>query len=111
MIATVTTENRKLIETVSVLATAKPVRIELSRQIIVEFEFEKTEDEKRGLKLSVEDNVLKVHLKNFDGSLGSSTIEPIEIGNYQGKKLYIHFSVHGMGNDIKLLVCSFWGEI
>lgn len=104
----VSTGNKTLIETCSVVANEEPVRIELGPTIVLQFEFENIKGAKQNLNLSVVDNVLVIHLQNFNNPLGTASAEPIEIGTYQNQRLFIHFSVHAIGEKTKLLTCSFW---
>lgn len=104
----VSTGNRTLIDTCSVVANEEPIRIELTPTIVLQFEFENTEDEKQKLNLNVIENVLVVRLQNFNNPLGTASATPIEIGTYQNERLFIHFSVNAIGDKTKLLTCSFW---
>ena len=100
--------NKTLIESCSFVATIEPIRIELSPTVIVQFEFENTEDKQTNLNLNVLDGVLVIHLQNFNNPLGTAPLQPIEIGTYHNQPLFIHFSAHAIGDGAKLITCSFW---
>lgn len=104
----VSTGNRTLIDTCSIVVNNEPIRVELSPTIVLQFEFENTTDKKQNLNLEVVDGILVVRLQNFNNPLGTAPAEPIEIGTYQNQPLFVHFSIHTMGDKAKLLTCSFW---
>lgn len=66
------------------------------------FEFTKDGDSE-GVVLKSEviepNKILKLILVNFDSDLGAGTIKPIEIGTYDGQKLFLGFRAHTMTNS------------
>jgi hypothetical protein len=110
-------DNFVLLDTFSmVLIKNKPLKLKIAEDIILIFELI---DDKNNKKTSfstelVDKITLKFKLENFNNPLGASTAEPLLIGDYKGKKLYIHISVYAIGdNDLdktKTFVCSLFQE-
>ena len=61
---------------------------------------------------NAENNTIEYKCLNFNNSLGTGTSKPVEIGAFNGKKLYIHFWIYAMGNDrdTRRLEYSIWKE-
>ncbi len=106
--------NKSLLTTVSVvLISGEPVEIKLQPDVIIQISFVEEKNGKNSISFSIENERLIVTLQNFNNPLGSSTRTPIEIGDINGKKLFMHFLVHAVGNDnekTRLLNCSFFTE-
>lgn len=114
MEVTVSQGKKTLLTTVSiVLISGESVEIKIPPDIIIQLSFLENKEEKQSMSFSIENEKLKVVLKNFTNPLGSSTRNPIEIGTIDNKKLYMHFIIHAIGNDnekTRLLNCSFFTE-
>lgn len=114
MAITVSQGKKTLLTTVSVvMISGEPVDIKIEPDIIIQIAFVEDKNEKNFISFSIENECLKVKLQNFNNPLGSSTRTPIEIGDINGKKLFMHFIVHAIGNEnekIRLLNCSFFTE-
>ena len=106
-------ENFVLVETVNMVAIGgRPISIQIAPDMKVTFIFEGEEDKDQDIKFEIEGNNLKIRLKNFNNSLGTSTIEPIKIGDVNGKGLFVHFYVITIGSKVKTrtFTCSFFLE-
>lgn len=63
--------------------------------------------------VDVTKNIVEYKCFNFNNSLGTGTRKPIEVGNLEGKKFYIHFWIYALGDDeakVKRIEYSIWRE-
>lgn len=60
--------------------------------------FESNDSKQHDLKSSVNGDTVTLTCTNFDNPLGTGTKTPIELGLYQGKKIYFNFWVHSLGS-------------
>jgi hypothetical protein len=112
----VSQDNFFLLDTFSlVLIKGKAVRIQIDEETILIFELQDSNDKKSSISTKLVDKTtLKLNLINFNNPQGTCTVEPMLIGDYQGKKLYVHFATYAIGNReldrSKILICSLFQE-
>ncbi|WP_295356443.1 DUF6864 domain-containing function [uncultured Succiniclasticum sp.] len=79
----------------------------------IEFLFPKGDKGKSDLKVDYDSTkkLIKFACFGFDNSLGTGTKQPIEIGIFNGKKLFIHFWIYSLGeSQVKKLEYCFFME-
>lgn len=90
-----------------------PENEELELQVPIEgwliklfFAFQTTEDKKdRGIRIEGSKDAARFIFNNWDNSLGTATIKPIEFGKHQnGKTIYLMASSHMIGSINQLTV-------
>lgn len=62
---------------------------------------------KRGIQRKTDNDMLVLECFNFDDPLGSFTTEPLEYGDYEGKKLSIQLWSSLNGNDKTLRIVQY----
>lgn len=55
----------------------------------------------------IDSNILTLKLSNFKNSLGEGILEPIRVGNYSGKALYLSFFVWTINEEKGLRIISY----
>ena len=63
--------------------------------------------EEKGIRRKVDNDTLVLECFNLDEPLGSFTIEPLELGDYEEKKLSIHLWSSLNGNDKTLRIVQY----
>lgn len=92
-----------------------PIKLDLNSEqgfaFSLEFVFETNSNKKSDLKISVDNdqNLIKFTCVNFDNSLGTGTTQPLELGEHNNKKIYIHFWGYSLGQNSakKIEYCLF----
>lgn len=76
------------------------VEVGIGFTIILEIAFASNPDLGRVIKNDIDEknNRIKFTCMNFDNSLGTGTIQPLEIAKYMDKKVYIHIWTYLFGN-------------
>ena len=47
---------------------------------------------------AVDNKTLRITLNNWNNPLGTALVEPVEVGSYQDRRLYVLFLIHKAGN-------------
>lgn len=90
-----------------------PENEELELQVPIEgwliklfFTFQSTENEKdRGIRIEASKDAARFIFNNWDNTLGTATIKPVEFGKHQnGKTLFLMASNHSIGSTNMLNV-------
>lgn len=79
------------------------VCFEVAERIKVRLKFESEDDSSQRLRAEVENNELIFTLINFNNSLGTEFTEPLEIGTYQGRTLYLHLRVYAINSSNRVI--------
>ena len=56
---------------------------------------------------TVDDGTLRLVLTNWNGPIGGTLMEPVHIGSYQGRQLYILFHIAKAGRKGELRLVTF----
>ncbi|MCR4828269.1 MAG: hypothetical protein K5864_02285 [Bacteroidales bacterium] len=81
----------------------------LTEGMVVRLCFVTTEDGKQDMSADMnEKKELQINIQNFNNPLGTEFIEPIEIGNYNGRKLFLHIKIIGMQNNNNKTIIHTW---
>lgn len=77
-----------------------PINFKLKGALEVSLNFKSDDTEKTSLKAeSTENKRLRLDLYNFNDVLGSGSVLPLEIGTWEGKKLFISFRVYSLNDS------------
>lgn len=61
--------------------------------------FESDGKKQHNTKANVQNNKVEITCINYDNPLGIGTSKPIELGAFEGKKIYLNFWVFSLGNN------------
>jgi hypothetical protein len=77
----------------------EPITFEISPEIIIRIVF-KSDPSKADSQIefdSVSNSQLDINLVNVSPSIGVSNVSPLNLGHFNGRKLYLNFSVFSVG--------------
>jgi len=112
-------DNYKIIDSGTALTFSQTsslfFEVECSEDFVfnIEIKFHQGNDGKRELKKEVDEQNNKINITcyNFDNSLGTGTISPINLATFQSKIIYLHFWVYSLGeNSIRKIDYCFYIE-
>ncbi len=86
----------------------KDVLFVLSDVIRVRLTFKSSDDQKATMNAAISNGELTFTLINFNNPLGTEFTDAIEIGTYQGRKLFLHIRVIGMNNSNNKVIIHTW---
>jgi hypothetical protein len=108
-------ENKTLLETLTFimpgLGTTTVVLGEGAESLTFLLNFEKVADKEENLAFeSVDKTTLKLVFTNWENILGTGLMEPIEVGTFRKRKLYLLLFIRKIGSkaDQKLVTLSFY---
>ena len=108
-------DNFILLDTFSmVVLSNKSIKLKIAEDMNLLFVFnnDKNEKEHTFTTTIIEKTILKIELINFNNPLGTATKEPILVGDYNGKNIFVHFCVYSLGdnelNQTKIFICSLY---
>lgn len=64
----------------------------------VKFVFRSTGNNEHKITPSVDGNIITFECIDCNNSIGIGTVDPIDLANYDGKKIYINFWVYDLGS-------------
>ena len=78
----------------------QPIEIMID-DLTIEFVFEDGKDLKQIAKPeSINNKHLRLTLINFNNSLGTGNMEPLAIGSYANKHLYLSYRIYSLGENV-----------
>lgn len=96
----VTTGKYEVISSGVVHTTETEVKFELAN-LTYTFRLKDDSGEKRYDGEDVGENSLVINLYNFNSSMGEGKIEPVEIGNLGGRRLFVTWFVTSLQNNLR----------
>lgn len=76
--------------------------------LIIQFKNAK-DTKKQDIHTATTDNTLTITLQNYNNSLGTGTIKPVEIGTFNSDRLWMHFRVYALDDKSdKLFFYTFY---
>lgn len=114
---TKSSSNHEILDSGSIILFDGDAELELSIKMDDSFQFgvilrfESTNDGKQNLTSDVNDNKITLSCINFNNILGTGTRQPIELAQFQGKRVYMHFWVYALGDtSLRRIAYTFYME-
>ena len=87
----------------------KDVLFSIESNYKVRLKFKNSDNQEKSISSTIEDEGREfvLTLTNFNNSLGSDMNNPVKIGVYKGRTLYIHLNVSACANGNKHIIYSF----
>lgn len=84
----------------------QPIQIEFEDvlkntiRIVFEFKDDKTKEDTPYTNATADGLNLKIELFNFNNPLGSGSSAPLQIGNFEGKPMFLNYRVYKIGKNV-----------